>query len=80
MLLILKDIILILDLLLPLTSSDCQCTTCHCNISLDVTSFDINYNCLEYNVNYLEAIYLVNYCDERERSNRFVHKIINTTK
>ena len=45
------------------TSSDCQYITSYCNISSDVTSFDINY--LEYNVNYTIAIYLFNYYDEK---------------
>ena len=43
------------------TSSDCQCTTGHCNISSDVTSFDIN--CLDYDVNYTITVIPISVCE-----------------
>ena len=43
------------------TSSDCQCTTGHCNIPSDMTSFDIN--CLDYDVNYTITVVPISVCE-----------------
>ena len=43
------------------TSSGCQCTTGHCNISSDVTSFDIN--CLDYDINYTITVIPISVCE-----------------